>query len=76
MRLVIDCTYRDLEHELLTIVGGLKGVQNGRQLGTIELDYKIPSVNIVFLRKRIVSMHIARTGLTIDDGTDDLSYCC
>lgn len=32
-------TYRDLEHELLAIVVGLKSVQDSRQLGSVELDY-------------------------------------
>lgn len=31
-------TYRDLEDELLAIVLGLKGVENGRELVGIELD--------------------------------------
>jgi len=31
-------TYSDLEHELLAVVGGLKGVENGRELLTLELD--------------------------------------
>lgn len=30
--------YRDLEHELLAIVVGLKGVENGRELVGVELD--------------------------------------
>jgi len=35
-----DQTYRDLEDELLAIVGGLKGVENGRELLGVELDYR------------------------------------
>jgi len=31
-------TYSDLEHELLAVVGGLKGVENGRELLTLKLD--------------------------------------
>jgi len=30
--------YRDLKHELLAIVLGLKGVENGRELLGVELD--------------------------------------
>lgn len=32
-------THRDLEDELLVVVGGLKGIEDGRQLGTLELDW-------------------------------------
>lgn len=35
-----DCTYRDLKDELLAVVLRLEGVQNGRQLGAVELDCK------------------------------------
>lgn len=31
-------TYRDLQHQPLTVVVGLQGVQNGRELVRIELD--------------------------------------
>ena len=31
-------TYSDLEDKLLAVVGGLKGVENGRELLTLELD--------------------------------------
>ena len=37
MWLVEGLAYRDLENELLAIVGGLKGVENGRELVGIEL---------------------------------------
>lgn len=33
-------TYGDLEDKLLVVVGGLEGVQNRGQLGTVELDWK------------------------------------
>jgi hypothetical protein len=32
------CTYGNLEDELLVVVGGLERVQNGRELGGVELD--------------------------------------
>lgn len=35
--------YRDLKDELLAVVGGLERVQNGGQLGAVELDYKVVS---------------------------------
>lgn len=38
MRPFFASTYRDLEDELLAIVLGLKGVENGRELVGIELD--------------------------------------
>lgn len=38
MRPFFLSTYRDLEDELLAIVLGLKGVENGRELVGIELD--------------------------------------
>lgn len=31
-------TYGNLEHELLVVVGGGEGVQNRRQLGSVEFD--------------------------------------
>lgn len=33
--------YRDLEHELLAIVVGLKGVENGGELLGVELDCRM-----------------------------------
>jgi hypothetical protein len=40
---------RDLENELLAIVGGLKGVENGRELVGIELDIDDGTNNLVDL---------------------------
>jgi hypothetical protein len=37
--------YRDLKDELLATVIGLKGVENGRKLIGIELDYTNVSVS-------------------------------
>ena len=37
--------YRDLEDELLAIVGGLKGVENGGELLGIELDCRRRQLN-------------------------------
>lgn len=34
-------TYGNFENELLAVVLGLEGVQNSRELGTIELDYNL-----------------------------------
>lgn len=37
-RLGHGVTYGNLEHELLVVVGGLEGVQNRGQLGSVEFD--------------------------------------
>lgn len=36
-------TYSNLEDQLLVVVGGLQGVQDRRELGSVELDYGIIS---------------------------------
>lgn len=55
--------YRDLEHELLAIVGGLKGVENGGELLGIELDCRLASAYLSC--DDVESIEI----LTIDNGT-------
>jgi hypothetical protein len=42
--------YGDLEDELLATVLGVQGVENGRQLLTVELDCKWASVLVFFRR--------------------------
>ena len=67
-------TYSDLEHELLAVVGGLKGVENGRELLTLELDCArtlVGSVGGIALR-RWRRRDGGGGGHTVDDGTDDL----
>ena len=63
-------TYSDLEHKLLAVVGGLKGVQNRRQLSTVELDYRGISLHRI-LDDDTMSAR-CRIALTVDDGTNDL----
>lgn len=57
--------YRDLKHELLAIVLGLKGVENGRELLGVELDCCCQFVSATINRCRFVVV----VKLTIDDGT-------
>ena len=67
-------TYSDLEHELLAVVGGLKGVENGRELLTLELDCArtlVGCVSLIALRRRW-RRGGEGGGRTVDDGTDDL----
>jgi len=42
--------YRDLKDELLAIVVGLKGVENGRELVGIELDCRRHQLNVTARR--------------------------
>ena len=76
-------TYSDLEDKLLAVVGGLKGVENGRQLLTLELDCNCASVWVFWRRRGRVDIGAAAVALvsgvvgkrfshTVDDGTNDL----
>jgi hypothetical protein len=47
VRYQISNTYRDLKDELLAVVLGLNGVENGRELVTVELHCRLES-DIVF----------------------------
>jgi hypothetical protein len=42
-----DVTYGDFEDELVAIVVGLEGVQNGRQLDSVEFDYTTVSNRLI-----------------------------
>ncbi len=61
--------YRDLEDELLAIVDGLKGVENGGELLGIELDCRRRQLHATGGCPK--GRAEAREPLTIDDGT-----CC
>jgi hypothetical protein len=56
-------TYSDLEHELLAVVGGLKGVENGRELLTLELDCArtlVGCVSLIALRAAVAARRRGR----------------
>jgi hypothetical protein len=39
-------TYRDFEDELLAIVVGLEGVENSRQLSSVEFNYEASAMKV------------------------------
>lgn len=47
VRYQVSNTYRDLKDELLAVVLGLNGVENGREVVTVELHCSLES-DIVF----------------------------
>jgi len=67
-------TYSDLEHELLAVVGGLKGVENGRELLTLELDCaRTLAGGVSSIARRWRRWRGGEGGgRTVDDGTNDL----
>jgi hypothetical protein len=48
-------TYSDLEHKLLAVVGGLKSVENGRELLALELDCARTLAGCVSHRAEVVA---------------------
>lgn len=65
-------SYRDLEDELLAIVGGLKGIENGGELLGVELDCRARQLNATGRRRPLAdgARGVADAELlTIDDGT-------
>lgn len=74
--------YRNLKNELLAVVLGVQGVENGRQLLTLELDYIDQSAaapTCLLIRWSFCELAWACRSSrgkafprTVDDGTDDL----
>lgn len=68
-------TYSNLEDQLLVVVGGLQGVQDRRQLSSVELDYSIISYLLNTATGRSANEYIKKArgfSLTVDDGTNNL----
>lgn len=65
-------TYGDLEDELLVVVGGLEGVQNRGELGTVEFDWESSQQRPVCNAQELWSSSGEEVLLTVNDGTDDL----
>lgn len=68
-------TYSNLEDQLLVVVGGLQGVQDRRQLGSVELDCGIISCLLNTAIWRSASEYKKKAqgfSLTVDDGTNNL----
>lgn len=63
--------YGDLQHQLVALVIGLQGVQNGRELGRVELDCSGGSAQIPGARGSSMELGVGGI-LTVHDGTDDL----
>jgi hypothetical protein len=66
-------TYSDLKDQLLAVVGGLKSVENGRELLTLELDCARALAGVSPIALRWWRRRGERSGgHTVDDGTNDL----
>lgn len=65
-------TYSDLKDKLVALVVGLKGVQDGGELGGVELDYGARVSTEPESRGDDSEGRPGRCLHTVDDGTDNL----